>query len=248
MCGKGGHVWQRGACVAGGCAWQGCMRGRRDSHCSGRYTSYWNAFLLILATAFSFCEGQVNLLFNKNLQGGLIFPRSLFSRTSIDYQCEVDKWCDPCYHGHRLHDNRIYNRLLLHIQNCFEYCRTRAHSSHIPVCAMVLLVFPSLLSTDKTSSYPGWIKSLHVVTLGILKILDLNSLTIFGWGGGYFGVNFGHPKSEVFQSGGEYFGVNFGHPKSEVFQKRGGYIGVNFDHPKSEVFQKRGGGLFRSKL
>ena len=53
-----------------------------------------------------------------------------------------------------------------------------------------------------TSSYPGWIKSPHVVTLGILKILDLNSLTIFGCGGGYFGVNFGHPKSEVFHNGG----------------------------------------------
>ena len=38
----------------------------------------------------------------------------------------------------------------------------------------------------KTSSYPGWIKSPHVVTLGILKILDLNSLTIFGCGGGVF--------------------------------------------------------------
>ena len=57
--------------------------------------------------------------------------------------------------------------------------------------------------TGGTSSYPGWIKSPHVVTLGILKILDLNSLTIFGWlGGGYFGVNFGHPKSEVFHNGG----------------------------------------------
>ena len=56
-----------------------------------------------------------------------------------------------------------------------------------------------------TSSYPGWIKSPHVVTLGILKILDLNSLTIFAWlggGGGYSGVNFGHPKSEVFHNGG----------------------------------------------
>ena len=54
-----------------------------------------------------------------------------------------------------------------------------------------------------TSSYPGWIKSPHIVTLGILEILDLNSLTIFGWlGGGYSGVNFGRPKSEVFQNGG----------------------------------------------
>ena len=60
-----GHVWLgdmcgRGACMAGGCAWQGvCMAGgvcggvhgrgvcgRRDGHCSGRYASYWNAFLL----------------------------------------------------------------------------------------------------------------------------------------------------------------------------------------------------------
>ena len=24
----------------------GGMRGRRDGHCSGRYASYWNAFLL----------------------------------------------------------------------------------------------------------------------------------------------------------------------------------------------------------
>ena len=53
----GGHAWWRrgmhvrefawqGACVAGGCAWQGGMCGRRDSHCSGPYASYWNALLL----------------------------------------------------------------------------------------------------------------------------------------------------------------------------------------------------------
>ena len=39
--------------------------------------------------------------------------------------------------------------------------------------------------------------------------------------GGYSGVNFGLPKSEVFQNGG-YSGVNFGHPKSEVFRNAGG--------------------------
>ena len=61
--------------------------------------------------------------------------------------------------------------------------------------------------------------------------------------GGYSGVNFGHPKSEVFQNGGGYSGVNFGHPKSEVFQNGGGYSGVNFGHPKSEVFRNGGGGL-----
>ena len=36
-----GHVWQ-GGCMAGG------MRGRRDSYCSGRYASYWNAFLFCM--------------------------------------------------------------------------------------------------------------------------------------------------------------------------------------------------------
>ena len=49
-----GHAW-RGACVAGGQAWQGGMCGKgmhappqrilRDRSMSGRYASYWNAFL-----------------------------------------------------------------------------------------------------------------------------------------------------------------------------------------------------------
>ena len=54
-----GHAWQ-GACVAGGmygkwghasqgmCVVVWSMHGRRDGHCSGRYASYWNAFLFIL--------------------------------------------------------------------------------------------------------------------------------------------------------------------------------------------------------
>ena len=46
----GGHAWQgcmvgdvysRGACMVGG------MRGRRNDHYSGRYSSYWNAFLFL---------------------------------------------------------------------------------------------------------------------------------------------------------------------------------------------------------
>ena len=41
-------------------------------------------------------------------------------------------------------------------------------------------------SKFSTSSYPGWIKSPHVVNLGIQKISDLNSLTIFIRGGGVF--------------------------------------------------------------
>ena len=48
----GGHVWLgvvhgKGVCVAGVHASQG-VRGRRDSHCSGRYASYLNAFLFLI--------------------------------------------------------------------------------------------------------------------------------------------------------------------------------------------------------
>ena len=46
----GGHVYMarggmhgQGSCVAGG-----GVRGRRDGHCSGRYASYWNAFLFLI--------------------------------------------------------------------------------------------------------------------------------------------------------------------------------------------------------
>ena len=58
--GKEGCVWQRRACMAGGMhgggrhvrqggVWhRGIMRGRRDGYCSGRYASYWNAFLLVM--------------------------------------------------------------------------------------------------------------------------------------------------------------------------------------------------------
>ena len=46
----GGHAWQRGV-RDGAHAWRGGgggMRGRRDGHCSGRYASYLNAFLMNL--------------------------------------------------------------------------------------------------------------------------------------------------------------------------------------------------------
>ena len=55
------------------------------------------------------------------------------------------------------------------------------------------------------------------------------------------------PNLKFSEMGGGGSGVNFGNPKSEVFQNGGGYSGVNFGHPKSEVFQN-GGGVFRSKL
>ena len=42
-----GGVYGRWACMVGGVHGKGGgVRGRRDGHCSGRYASYWNAFLL----------------------------------------------------------------------------------------------------------------------------------------------------------------------------------------------------------
>ena len=66
---QGGHVWQ-GVCIAQEHAWQGgmcdggaCMaggmHGRRNSHCSGQYTSCWNVFLLFLLFTMKFRQGNV---------------------------------------------------------------------------------------------------------------------------------------------------------------------------------------------
>ena len=50
-CGRGhakqGGVHGRGACMKGGMhgSGGGGVCGRKDGHCSGRYASYWNAFL-----------------------------------------------------------------------------------------------------------------------------------------------------------------------------------------------------------
>ena len=57
VCMEGGVHGRRVACVArgacGGCVWQGGMCGRRDGHCSGRYTSYWNVFLFTMEEVLS---------------------------------------------------------------------------------------------------------------------------------------------------------------------------------------------------
>ena len=47
-CMVGGHVWQ-GVCMAGRHAWWGGMRGRyyEIRSMSGRYASYWDAFLFV---------------------------------------------------------------------------------------------------------------------------------------------------------------------------------------------------------
>ena len=65
VCPQGeGHAWQRSVCVCvvkgstrgRGCTWRGggvsvaggeVMSGIGDGHCSGRYASYWNAFLFL---------------------------------------------------------------------------------------------------------------------------------------------------------------------------------------------------------
>ena len=64
MC-AAGCVWQ------GGHVWQGAMRVRRDSHCSGRYVSYWNAFLLPPANVV--CEGYV---FTITIMQSLVFIKT----------------------------------------------------------------------------------------------------------------------------------------------------------------------------
>ena len=50
MCGRGacmaGGMCGSGACIAGGVCGKGGVRGRKNGKCSGRYASYWNAFLL----------------------------------------------------------------------------------------------------------------------------------------------------------------------------------------------------------
>ena len=86
--------------------------------------------------------------------------------------------------------------------------------------------------TYTTSSYPGWIKSPHVVTLSILKLSDLDSLTIFIW----WGVG-GFPE----------YTLVIPNLKFSKLGWAGGYSRVNFDHPKSEVFRK-GGGAFWSSI
>ena len=61
MAGGGGHAWEGGMCGGGACmAWGGGVRGRyyEIRSMSGRYASYWNAFL------FNLC----NHVTNKSLQ------------------------------------------------------------------------------------------------------------------------------------------------------------------------------------
>ena len=99
-----------------------------------------------------------------------------------------------------------------------------------------------LCVTCTTSGIPGGYR--------LVSTYDLPDFPKCG-GGGYFGVNFGHLKYEVFRNGGGgYFGVNFGHLKYEVFRHGGWGVVFRSKLWSSEIwsFPKWGGGVFRSKL
>ena len=48
----GGCAWKEGMCGRWGVCMARGARGRRDGHCSGRYTSYWNVFLYFFVSLF----------------------------------------------------------------------------------------------------------------------------------------------------------------------------------------------------
>ena len=78
----------------------------------------------------------------------------------------------------------------------------------------------------KTSSYPGWIKSPHVVTFGVLKISELDSLTIFIGGGGI-------PELTLVI------------PNMKFSEERGGILELTLVIPNLK-FSEIGGGAFQS--
>ena len=77
------------------------------------------------------------------------------------------------FQGHE----KIQTGMKPHGRKCYSYC---VMISDLNCCFKVKKDVHEIIPT---SSYPGWIKSPHVVTLGILKISDFDSLTIFIGGG-----------------------------------------------------------------
>ena len=53
--------------MAGGMHGQGGVCGRRDGHCSGRYTSYWNAFLFNFLVTYQIITLLIKILFYSRL-------------------------------------------------------------------------------------------------------------------------------------------------------------------------------------
>ena len=51
-CVEGGHAWQAGDVHGGIMHGVGGVCGRKNGNCSGRYASYWNAFLLNIFSNF----------------------------------------------------------------------------------------------------------------------------------------------------------------------------------------------------
>ena len=75
MAGDRGHVWLgcvcgREVCMTGGAYMAGSVHSRRDGHCSGWYTSYWNAFsfdlVLVLVSMRKFIFVINFLVHNRN--------------------------------------------------------------------------------------------------------------------------------------------------------------------------------------
>ena len=64
MHGRGGHVWQGGCMVGEGMCGKGGMCGRKNGNCSGRYASYWNAFLLLSCTRKRKSNSSIRAYFN----------------------------------------------------------------------------------------------------------------------------------------------------------------------------------------
>ena len=100
-----GHVWQRGihgrggmcgrgVCMAGGMRGRkGGMPARRDGHCSGRYASYWNAFLLLTRTLLKrISETVADELFAGDFE---IYKRLPIETRS--YPRGIQGGCFPCW-------------------------------------------------------------------------------------------------------------------------------------------------------
>ena len=102
VCGEGGmhskrgHAWQRGAYSAGG------MRGRRDGQCSGRYASYWNAFLLNVE-----CDAGDGYSYVGRV-----------SKTNTGLPCQA--WSSQTPHTHSILDSHLPEQSLLTGEN---FCR-----------------------------------------------------------------------------------------------------------------------------
>ena len=116
VCGRGGHAWQGGVCVAGGmhgggCVWQGgvCvaggMHGRGDMcgtntpparyyeiwSMSGRYASYWNAYLFYIVSFVSFSHRCIVYTTSKTVKHAKC--KSSINNLNILYFCVVYYTC-----------------------------------------------------------------------------------------------------------------------------------------------------------